>query len=203
MTEQTSPQNIVLASTSVFRKQLLDKLNIPFITDKPQVDETPLENETAEQLVARLAELKATALKDTYNEHLIIGSDQVALFDGNILGKPHTHENAVKQLSSFSGNKVTFLTGLSLYNSKTGEIQTHVEPFYVYFRELSLEDINAYLHAEKPYGCAGSFKSEALGICLFEKFEGHDPNSLIGLPLIKLVNMLKQFGYSVLKQQVR
>ncbi|WP_371189196.1 nucleoside triphosphate pyrophosphatase [Thalassotalea maritima] len=192
---------IVLASTSPFRKALLDKFNINFATAKPNVDETAFDGETAEQLVARLAKLKAQAVANDFPNALIIGSDQVALSEGNILGKPHTHENAVKQLQSFSGKTVTFLTGLCVHNSKTNESEVLVEPFYVNFRELTDSEINNYLLAEQPYNCAGSFKSEALGICLFESLEGADPNTLIGLPLIRLHQLLKNQGFDVLAQQ--
>lgn len=192
---------IVLGSTSPFRKSILDKLNISFETDKPEVDETPLANETAEQLVERLAILKAEAVATRWPNALVIGSDQVALFDGEILGKPHTHENAVKQLSRFSGNKVTFLTGLSVIDTKTNKTLSLVEPFEVHFRQLTENDIESYLLAEKPYNCAGSFKSEALGICLFDKLVGEDPNTLIGMPLIKLVAMFKELGFDVLAHQ--
>ena len=193
---------IVLGSTSPFRKEVLNKLNIPFETDKPEVDETPIENETAIELVERLAIAKAQVVSNRWSNSLIIGSDQVALFDNEILGKPHTHENAIKQLSSFSGNKVTFLTGLAVNNTETGKTLSLVEPFEVHFKKLTEQEIEAYLLTEKPYKCAGSFKSEALGICLFEKLAGDDPNSLIGLPLIKLVELLKEFNYSVLEQQI-
>ena len=196
-----SPTTIVLGSTSPFRKAILDKLNISFQTDKPEVDETPQENETAIELVERLAILKAEAVAQRWNDALIIGSDQVALFEGEILGKPHTHENAVKQLTRFSGNKVTFLTGLAVIDTQTGKTQSLVEPFEVHFKQLTESDIESYLLAEKPYNCAGSFKSEALGICLFEKLIGEDPNTIIGLPLIKLVGLLKDFDYDVLANQ--
>ncbi|QBY05787.1 septum formation inhibitor Maf [Thalassotalea sp. HSM 43] len=192
---------LVLGSTSPFRKALLEKLGVPFACAKPDVDETALADESPEQLVARLAEQKANAVAAQYPDALIIGSDQVAVCDGNILGKPHTHENAIKQLQSFSGKTVTFLTGLCLYNSATQNSQVIVEPFYVSFRELSLTEIDNYLKAEQPYNCAGSFKSEALGICLFDSLQGDDPNSLIGLPLIKLHQLLKNEGYDVLAKQ--
>lgn len=192
---------IVLGSTSPFRKSILDKLNISFETDKPEVDETPLEGETAQQLVERLAVLKAQTVAERWPHSLVIGSDQVALFEGEILGKPHTHENAVKQLSRFSGNKVTFLTGLAVIDTESGKTLSLVEPFEVHFKQLTENDIESYLLAEKPYKCAGSFKSEALGICLFEKLVGEDPNTLIGLPLIKLVGMFKAMGFDVLAHQ--
>jgi len=198
---QTSNLQLVLGSTSPFRKEVLNKLNIPFETDKPLVDETPLENETAIELVERLAVLKAEAVASRWENAIVIGSDQVALFNEQILGKPHTHENAIKQLKSFSGNKVTFLTGLAVINTETHETYSLVEPFEVHFKDLTDCEIEQYLLAEQPYNCAGSFKSEALGICLFEKLVGNDPNALIGLPLIKLVELLKKHNYSILAQQ--
>lgn len=193
--------SIVLASTSPFRKALLEKLNIAFDCAKPHVDETPLLNETPQALVERLAVLKAQAVAKSYPNALIIGSDQVAVYKDEILGKPHNFENAKIQLTKFSKERITFYTGLCLYNSKTGEKRSLIEPFHVHFNQLSNNDIENYLRAEEPYNCAGSFKSEALGICLFNKLEGEDPNSLIGLPLIKLVSLFKQFDYDVLAQQ--
>ncbi|WP_068545222.1 Maf family protein [Thalassotalea crassostreae] len=192
---------LVLGSTSPFRKALLEKLNVPFDCAKPNIDETAIDGETPEQLVARLAEQKAKAVAEQFPEGLIIGSDQVAVCDGNILGKPHTFENGVKQLTSFSGKSVTFLTGLCLYNAITDKAQVIVEPFHVSFRELTIDEISHYLHAEQPYNCAGSFKSEGLGICLFESLNGDDPNSLIGLPLIRLHQLLKNEGFDVLQYQ--
>lgn len=194
-------KTLVLGSTSPFRKAILEKLNISFSTDKPEVDETPLENESAIELVERLAILKANAVAERWENSIVIGSDQVALFNEEILGKPHTHENAVKQLNSFSGNKVTFLTGLAVIDTETNKTLSLVEPFEVHFKNLTAEDIESYLRSEKPYNCAGSFKSEALGICLFEKLVGEDPNTLIGLPLIKLVGMLKELNFDILAMQ--
>ena len=194
-------KTLVLGSTSPFRKAILEKLNIPFSTDNPEVDETPLKNETAIELVERLAILKANAVAERWSQSIVIGSDQVALFENEILGKPHTHENAVKQLSRFSGNKVTFLTGLAVIDTETNKTLSLVEPFEVHFKQLSEDDIESYLQSEKPYNCAGSFKSEALGICLFDKLAGDDPNTLIGLPLIKLVSLLNQLDYNILKLQ--
>ncbi|WP_421862939.1 Maf family protein [Motiliproteus sp.] len=188
---------LVLASTSVFRRQLLEKLQLPFVCDAPDTDETAFENETAEALVQRLAQAKARAVADNHGDALIIGSDQVATLDGQIIGKPLTHQNAVQQLRNSSGRSLTFFTGLCLYNSSTGEQQTICEPFKVHFRKLCDEQIERYLTTEKPYQCAGSFKSEGYGISLFEKLEGDDPNSLIGLPLIRLVAMLQRQGIAV------
>ena len=189
---------LVLGSTSPFRKALLEKLGLPFSTHSPEVDETRLADESPEQLVYRLAEAKARAVGEKKPDALIIGSDQVAVIDDEILGKPGTHDRAVEQLRNASGRKVTFLTGLCLLNSRTGVAQTEVVPFTVHFRELSDEQIDNYLRSEEPYNCAGSFKSEALGISLFERLEGDDPNTLIGLPLIRLVRMLENEGVRVI-----
>ncbi len=194
-------QTLVLGSTSPFRRTILEKLNLPFQCAKPNIDETALDNETPIALVERLAIEKAKAVAHKYTDALIIGSDQVAVCDGEILGKPHNFENGFQQLKKFSGKAVVFNTGLCVYNSKTQQTVSLVEPFTVHFKELTDEEITNYLHAEQPYNCAGSFKSEALGICLFEKLEGDDPNTLIGLPLIKLVGLLKQQGLDVLAQQ--
>lgn len=194
-------KTLVLGSTSPFRKSILEKLNLPFECAKPNVDETPLENETPQALVKRLAIEKAKAVAPSFPDALIIGSDQVAVCDGEILGKPHTFDNGVKQLTKFSNQSVTFYTGLCVYDSTNDSVKALVEPFIVHFNELSLSEIESYLKAEQPYNCAGSFKSEGLGICLFKKLEGDDPNTLIGLPLIKLVALLKQHGLDTLAQQ--
>ncbi|WP_281557100.1 nucleoside triphosphate pyrophosphatase [Thalassomonas sp. RHCl1] len=196
-------KTLVLASTSPFRKSILAKLNLPFECGKPDIDETAGADESPQALVERLAGEKARAVAAQFPDALIIGSDQVAVCDGQILGKPHTFENGVKQLSQFSNKAVTFYTGLALYNSSTGQTETRVVPFTVHFNPLSQQDIENYLHAERPYNCAGSFKSEGLGICLFKKLEGEDPNTLIGLPLIQLVTMLKTQGLDVLANQVQ
>jgi MAF protein len=190
--------NLWLASTSVYRKALLEKLTCHFETAKPEVDETALPGETASQLVERLAIAKAQAVAANLADGLVIGSDQVAMFGDDILGKPHTAENAFMQLKRFSGHKVTFLTGLAVVNAKTGTVVHCVDAFHVYFRQLTDQDIQTYISREQPLNCAGSFKSEGLGITLFEKLEGDDPNSLIGLPLIKLHQLLKQQGRDLL-----
>ena len=189
---------LILASTSPFRKAILDKLDIVFDTESPETDETALDNETPQQLVERLSIAKAKAIADKNENALVIGSDQISVINGEITGKPHTHENAVKQLQAASGKTITFYTGLCLYNSQTNQYQSEVVPFNVVFRDLSDEKIENYLIKEQPYNCAGSFKSEALGIVLFEKFDGEDPNTLMGLPLIRLVKMLEQEGFSIL-----
>ncbi len=183
---------LVLASTSPFRKELLAKLHLDFVTDNPRVDETPLAGESPEQLVARLAEAKARAVAKHHPDALIIGSDQVAVNGEAIVGKPGDHSRAMEQLRKASGKRITFLTGLALFNSTTGRCQVAVEPFTVVFRQLNDEQIENYLKREQPYNCAGSFKSEGLGIALFQRMEGDDPNALIGLPLIRLIGMLEQ-----------
>ncbi|MEN8205085.1 MAG: Maf family nucleotide pyrophosphatase [Pseudomonadota bacterium] len=184
---------VTLASTSPFRKELLQRLGIPFVTAAPDVDETPQTNETAEALVRRLSEDKARAIAANHRG-LIIGSDQVATTGNNILGKPGTHERAFEQLRNLSGKRVTFQTGLCLLNSDTDEAQVDVIPFIVKFRQLKDEQIDRYLQQEQPYNCAGSFKSEGLGITLFEYMEGTDPTALVGLPLIRLTGMLARAG---------
>ncbi|MDO6762182.1 nucleoside triphosphate pyrophosphatase [Agarivorans sp. 1_MG-2023] len=189
---------LVLASSSPFRKQLLQKIISEFNTFNPDIDETPQSNETARQLVLRLAEHKALAGKQTFPEHLIIGSDQVCCINGNIVGKPGDHKSAVNQLSQASGQVITFYTGLALYNSTTQQMSSLVDTFDVGFRDLSPELIERYLKAEQPYNCAGSFKSEGSGIVLFKHLRGDDPNSLVGLPLIKLCALLEQQGVKLL-----
>lgn len=189
-------REIVLASSSPFRRQLLEKLGLDFICDSPDIDESPQANETPQQLVARLAQNKAKAVAARHPNALIIASDQCAVLDGKILGKPGDHHTAVEQLQAASGKKVEFLTSLVLLNSNTGKSQNEVCPFFVYFRPLTNTEIEGYLNREQPYNCAGSFKSEGLGITLFERLEGDDPNTLIGLPLIRLTAMLGNEGIS-------
>jgi MAF protein len=188
---------LVLASTSPFRLAVLKKLPLAFETDSPDIDENALPNESPEQLVKRLAEAKARAVASRHRGSLIIGSDQVAVLNGEIIGKPGNHDKAVIQLRKASGNQVIFLTGLCLLNSDTDRAQVSCVPFTVQFRLLSDEQIERYLNYEKPYNSAGSFKSEGLGITLFEKLQGDDPNTLIGLPLIELVRMLEKEGITL------
>ncbi|WP_410015758.1 Maf family protein [Sodalis sp. C49] len=189
---------IVLASSSPFRRALMEKLTLPFIAIAPDIDETRLADESADHMVLRLAEGKARALAGRYPAHLIIGSDQCCVLEGRITGKPHTHENAVGQLRQASGRRVTFYTGLALLNSLTGRIQRTVEPFHVTFRTLSEAEIAGYVALDQPLHSAGSFKSEGLGISLFDALEGRDPNALIGLPLIALGGMLRNEGINPL-----
>ena len=188
---------LVLASSSPYRKALLERLRLPFCCQSPDIDEHIQPNENAEQLVRRLAEEKARALSLQYPQHLIIGSDQIALLDQQILGKPYDFPRARAQLMAASGKSVRFLTGLALLNSKTGICQVDCVPFTVHFRDLSEATIRRYLEAEQPFDCAGSFKAEGLGVSLFRSTEGEDANSLIGLPLIRLVDMLLNEGVNI------
>ncbi|MEC6832080.1 Maf family protein [Photobacterium toruni] len=191
-------QPLVLASTSPFRKSLLEKLQLPFTTANPNVNEAMLDNESATALVMRLAQAKALACAESHPNHLIIGSDQVCVIDGEILGKPHTEANACAQLRAASGKIITFYTGLCLYNSCTQTTQVICEPFHVHFRTLTDSEIAHYVTQEQPLYCAGSFKSEGLGIALFDRLEGRDPNTLVGLPLIALREMLANEHLTVL-----
>ena len=192
------PLSLVLASTSPYRKELLARLQLPFTTDAPNVDETALPEETPSSLVQRLSLLKAQALMPRHPNSLIIGSDQVAVCQGRIITKPGSHANAVAQLTSFSEQRIEFLTGLCVLNALTGESQILLEPYNVYFRQLSQDTIEKYLIKERPYNCAGSFKSEGLGTVLFERLEGDDPTALIGLPMIRLIQLLKYFKFPIL-----
>ena len=191
-------QPLVLASSSAYRRALLERLHLPFVCQAPHIDETALPSENAERLVRRLAEQKARALAAHFPDHLIVGSDQVAaLADGSLLGKPHDFARAREQLRAASGSSVTFYTGLCLYNSRNQRIQVDCVPFTVHFRELDDARIERYLRTEQPYDCAGSFKSEGLGISLFRSTTGEDATSLVGLPLIRLVDMLLAEGVAI------
>ena len=195
--------SLILASSSPFRKAILKRLDVDFSTVSPDIDESRHTNETPHQLVYRLSAEKARAVAKTHSG-LIIASDQVATLakgdgaDDEILSKPHTRENAVIQLQKSAGNTITFLTSLALLNTETGTIQNHVEIFKVIFRSLTDSEINNYLDKEDTLKCAGSFKSEGLGIALFERMEGDDPNSLIGLPTIQLIKMLAKENVYIL-----
>ena len=191
---------ILLASSSVYRRKLLQKLGLAFEWKNPNIDESHYAYENPIELVRRLAETKARHLAGTYPNHLIVGSDQIATIGNQIIGKPHTHAPALTQLSRLREREVTFLTGICLFNPEVNRIQISVEPYKVRFRKLSDIQIENYLQREQPYDCAGSFKSEGLGICLFDKHEGDDPNTLIGLPLIALTRMLINEGIDPLDQ---
>jgi MAF protein len=193
---------LVLASTSPFRRALLERLGLPFTTCAPEVNESARTGESPWDLVMRLAEAKAEAGAAIHPQALIIGSDQVACIDGEILGKPGTRERAIAQLQKASGRKVTFYTGLCLLEGWTELSQVECVPFHVHFRNLSPQQIEGYVDLEQPFNCAGSFKSEGLGIALFRRLEGDDPNALIGLPLIRLVAMLEAVGIDPLSASI-
>jgi MAF protein len=188
---------LLLASSSPYRRELLTRLRMPFVCASPDIDESHAPHESAIELVQRLSREKAQALALAYPDHLIIGSDQVAVLDDKILGKPHTFERAFEQLTAASGSSVTFLTGLCLLNSATGDYQIDHVPFTVHMRDLDSASIERYLRTEEPYDCAGSFKAEGLGVSLFKSTQGPDSTSLIGLPLIRLVDMLIKEGVTL------
>ncbi|UCV01777.1 Maf family nucleotide pyrophosphatase [Dechloromonas denitrificans] len=192
------PPKLILASTSPYRRELLGRLGLPFEVANPQTDESPLAGETPEAMALRLSEAKARAVAEAYPDALIIGSDQVATVDGEIYGKPGTHERAVEQLRALSGKTVNFFTGLCLFNSRTGEADVHGVPTLVTFRQLRDTEIENYLRREPAYNCAGSAKSEGLGIALLSSMKGEDPNALVGLPLIALCDMLRRQGMAIL-----
>lgn len=197
MTQTTIPK-LWLASSSEYRKALLSKLTKNFNCQSPNVDESIQQHELASSLVSRLALAKAQAVASTLTQGLVIGSDQVALFQGAIIGKPHSFDKAIAQLRRFSGHKVQFLTGLAVVNAADQSVQQHIDYFDVWFRTLTDSEIIRYVETEQPLDCAGSFKAEGLGIALFAKLSGDDPNSLIGLPLLTLNQMLINAGYNVL-----
>ncbi|MBD1588893.1 Maf family protein [Pseudomonas typographi] len=185
---------IILASSSPYRRELLARLRLPFTCKAPDLDESRLAGEPALAMVMRLAENKARALAQAYPHHLIIGADQAAVLGEQVLGKPGAFEPALEQLKACSGRAVTFLTGIALLDSRAGECQVDCVPFTVHMRPLDAATLARYLRAEQPYDCAGSFKAEGLGVSLFERTEGEDATSLVGLPLIRLVQMLHHRG---------
>jgi septum formation protein len=204
-TSTTGRPALILASSSRYRRELLERLRIPFQTTVPAVDETPLTGETPEATALRLAAAKARAVADalpaTAGRTLVIGSDQVATFDGHQIGKPGTHERALAQLQSMRGREVLFHSALSLLDSATGQTASVDVVTKVRFRDLPDAALDAYLRSEQPYDCAGSAKSEGLGIALLEAIESDDPTALIGLPLIALTRMLLAAGYPLLEAQ--
>jgi septum formation protein len=190
--------NLILASSSIYRRELLTRLQIPFSCISPDVDETQIEGELPQETALRLAKDKAIKIGTSHVDALIIGCDQVATLDNIQLGKPLNHDNATKQLRMMRGREVIFHSALCLYNAKTQNMQATVVPYIVQFRNLTDAQIENYLLKEQPYHCAGSAKSEGLGIAIIEKMTGEDPNALIGLPLIALINMLNHEGVSVI-----
>jgi len=191
-------RQLVLASTSPYRRRLLERLHIPFDVVAPGVDETPLPGETPEALTLRLAIAKAHAAGKTRPDAIIIGSDQVAALDGEALSKPETHDRAVDQLRRMRGRCVEFLTALAVHCDATGKTVSRIVRYVVEFRDFSDRQLESYLRTEQPYDCAGSAKADGLGIVLIRRMEGDDPNALIGLPLIALVELLAEHGYDVL-----
>ncbi|OYZ10136.1 MAG: septum formation inhibitor Maf [Methylophilales bacterium 16-45-7] len=191
-------QTIILASSSVYRRELLQKLLIQFSCVSPKVDESALPEEKPHQTALRLAQEKAKKVAEEYPHALVIGCDQVATLDHTPLGKPLNHQNATKQLQLMRGREVTFYSALCLLNAASGNIQSEVVPTLVKFRDYSDQQIESYLAKDQPYQCAGSAKSEGLGIVLIERMIGEDPNALVGLPLIKLVGMLSNEGVKII-----
>lgn len=185
---------LVLASTSRYRRELLTRLRLPFVVENPQVDETPRPDERPAALALRLALAKAEAVAQRLPAAVVIGSDQVADLDGQPIGKPGTHERAVAQLRAMSGRSVVFQTAVAVVRRDIGFAATALAPVTVRFRELSDAEIEHYLHAEQPYDCAGSAKSEALGIALLQSLESDDPTALVGLPLIRTCELLRRAG---------
>ena len=192
------PRRLVLASTSRYRKELLGRLGLAFDTADPGVDERAVPGEAPAQTALRLATLKAQSLRTQFAQSLIVGSDQVASCAGERLGKPGDHANAFRQLRSLSGRAAQFDTAVSLLDARSGALQSRVVPCRVVFRTLDDARIEAYLRREQPYDCAGSAKSEGLGIALIARMETEDPTSLVGLPLIALTEMLERAGLPVL-----
>ncbi len=191
-------KNLVLSSSSPARQQLLQRLNISFLINVPDIDETPLPDENVIDLVTRLSIAKAKKSAERFADALIIGCDQVGYVDNRILGKPHTEENAFKQLQFKRGKRVTFYTGLCLLDASTNTSQVSVETYDVLLRNYSDENIRRYLAKEKPLQCAGSIDVEGMGICLIDKLCGEDYTALIGLPLIRLTTMLANAGFPLI-----
>jgi len=189
---------LVLASSSPFRKAILKKIYPLFEAASPDIDESSQINETPLELSTRLAIEKARALGSSFPNHLIIGSDQVAMLGDRQLTKPKTFDNSVQQLSHSSGKVIHFYTSVCVLNSNTHEMISDTDICKVHMKTLSLQQIQHYVERDKPYGCAAAFKSEGLGIALFEKIDGDDPNALVGLPLIKLIHLLNQMGVQIL-----
>ncbi len=194
-----SPQpRLILGSSSIYRKELLSRLHLPFDVMVPDIDETPTANEAPDATALRLAQEKATVIGLRSPNSLVIGSDQVATLDGEQIGKPGTHANALKQLQKMRGRKVVFHTALCLFDSRVDltspQIQLENIQTFVTFRDLPDADLDAYLRIEQPYDCAGSAKNEGLGIAIIERIESSDPTALTGLPLIALTTMLRRAG---------
>lgn len=191
-------KTLILASSSIYRRELLQRLQIPFNTVSPHIDEAIIDGEKPQETALRLSQEKAIKVGAEYPHALIIGCDQVATLNGEQLGKPLNHNNATNQLRAMRGQEVTFHSALCLFNAETGNMQSKVVPYLVKFRNLTDDQIENYLTKEQPYHCAGSAKSEGLGVALIERMIGDDPNALIGLPLIRLITMLQNEGVNII-----
>jgi len=196
--QNTAKRNLILGSTSRYRRELLERLRIAFTVESPHVDETPLPGERPDQLAQRLALAKAQAVAERHPASVVIGSDQVADLEGECLGKPGTHERAVLQLRKMSGQTVIFQTAVAVVCRESGFVQQSLAAVRVQFRKLSDGEIENYLRAEQPYDCAGSAKSEGLGIALLQRIDNDDPTALVGLPLIRTATMLRAAGLDLL-----
>jgi septum formation protein len=197
---QSTPQRkLVLGSTSIYRRELLERIRLPFSVAAPHVDETPQPGETPVALARRLALAKARAVAQVHPDCIVIGSDQVADLHGQPLGKPGTHERAIAQLQAMRGQTVIFQTAVAVVCLATGFVQEDLAAVKVQFRDLSDTEIEHYLQAEKPYDCAGSAKSEGLGISLLDAIDNDDPTALVGLPLIRTCRMLRAAGLDLLR----
>ncbi|MBK9346911.1 MAG: septum formation inhibitor Maf [Burkholderiales bacterium] len=194
----TPQRKLILGSTSAYRRELLERLRVPFTVESPHVDETPLAGEAPSALARRLALAKAQAVAQRFPDCVVIGSDQVADLDGLALGKPGTHDHAVAQLRQMSGHTIIFQTAVAVVCQQSGFCQEQLAPVKVTFRTLDDAEIESYLHAEQPYDCAGSAKSEGLGITLLSRIDNDDPTALVGLPLIRTSQMLRAAGIDLL-----
>ena len=198
-----TPRKLILGSTSTYRRELMERLRIPFTVESPHVDETPHPGERPADLAVRLALAKARAVAARFPDQVVIGSDQVADLDGQSLGKPGTHERAIAQLQQMRGKTVIFQTAVAVVCEQSGFCQQSLAPVKVVFRDLTDQEIENYLQTEKPYDCAGSAKSEGLGIALLERIDNDDPTALVGLPLIRTSAMLRAAGVSLLGAATR
>ena len=194
MNNESLPSKLILASSSKYRSLLLQRLGIPFDCQAPEIDETAQDSELPSDLVGRLAEKKAASISAQHPQAVVIGSDQLAVFNGQVIGKPGTYAAALEQLQSFSGQVVEFLTAVVVQCRDSGFAEQHTDCTRVSFRKLEFEEIERYLEKEKPFDCAGAFKAESLGIVLFESINSEDPTALIGLPMIRTASMLRRAG---------
>lgn len=194
MNSESLPERLILASSSKYRKMLLQRFGIPFECHSPDIDESRNKNESPVNLAGRLADEKAAAIGKDHPTAIVIGSDQIAVFENEVLGKPGSYQPAMRQLSTFSGRTVEFLTAVSVQCQASGFKEVYIDTTRVCFRELESTEIERYLDIEKPFDCAGAFKAESLGITLFERISSEDPTALIGLPLIRTAAMLRRAG---------